>query len=463
MIGDDETLHPQALRHDEEEVARAGRRLGGVVLGDGAAGDDAAVQAQRRERGLERRPADVVEVDVDAVPQRLACRRPRGSRTPRRSRAPRSQATFSGEPALPITGSPSASRSDRRPSRRRRQRPRRRPSRPPSAGRRRAARRRRSAPASRARRAQSRPEPSAGSNDAAGRAVRERELAPAEIVRRPTCPPRTGRCARRSTCPTAPPVSASPSCERRHVRLDVVHPAAHVRVDRDERVPDQHLPVAGIRHVDLDEREVARLRAPRGAGRPDGSRGSLSCEDPTGCRDRHNVSVESLRGQLLVAGPDLLDPNFRRSVLLVGEHGEEGAMGVILNRPSPVSVADAVPPLAELVDDDELVHVGGPVQPQAIVVLGDFRDPDEAAALVLGSIGFLPGEIETRGRRRQPRAGPRLRGLRRLGARPARERDRRGVVDHRAGPARRTSSPTSPTRSGAPSSRARAARSRSWR
>jgi putative transcriptional regulator len=58
--------------------------------------------------------------------------------------------------------------------------------------------------------------------------------------------------------------------------------------------------------------------------------------------------MESLRGQLLVAGPDLLDPNFRRSVLLVGEHGDEGAMGVILNRPSPVSVADAVPPLADL-------------------------------------------------------------------------------------------------------------------
>jgi len=105
--------------------------------------------------------------------------------------------------------------------------------------------------------------------------------------------------------------------------------------------------------------------------------------------------VHSLRGQLLVAGPDLLDPNFRRSVLLVGEHGTEGAMGVILNRPSPVSVADAVPPLAELVDGAALIHVGGPVQPQAIVVLGDFDDPGEAGSLVLGTIGFLPGEIES--------------------------------------------------------------------
>jgi len=105
--------------------------------------------------------------------------------------------------------------------------------------------------------------------------------------------------------------------------------------------------------------------------------------------------VDTLRGQLLVAAPDLLDPNFRRSVLLIGEHGEEGAMGVILNRPSTISVADAVPPLAELVDDAELIHVGGPVQPQAIVVLGDFSNPREAGVLVLGSIGFLPGEIET--------------------------------------------------------------------
>ena len=70
-------------------------------------------------------------------------------------------------------------------------------------------------------------------------------------------------------------------------------------------------------------------------------------------------------------------------------------MGVILNRPSPVSVADAVPPLAELVSTEELVYVGGPVQPQAIVVLGEFGEPDEAATLVLDSIGFLPGEIES--------------------------------------------------------------------
>ena len=104
--------------------------------------------------------------------------------------------------------------------------------------------------------------------------------------------------------------------------------------------------------------------------------------------------MDSLRGQLLVAAPSLVDPNFRRSVVLVGEHGDEGAMGVILNRPSPIAVEDAVPPLAELVGASELVYVGGPVQQQAIVVLGEFEDPDRAAMTVVGSVGFLPGEVE---------------------------------------------------------------------
>ena len=104
--------------------------------------------------------------------------------------------------------------------------------------------------------------------------------------------------------------------------------------------------------------------------------------------------MQSLRGHLLVAGPALEDPNFRRTVVLVGEHGDEGAMGVVLNRASTVTVEDAVPPMAELVGPSSLVHIGGPVQPQAVVVLADFVDPERAEALVVDSVGFLPGEID---------------------------------------------------------------------
>lgn len=105
--------------------------------------------------------------------------------------------------------------------------------------------------------------------------------------------------------------------------------------------------------------------------------------------------MRSLRGHLLIAGPTLLDPNFRRTVVLVGEHGEEGAMGLVLNRPSPIRVGDAAPPLAALVPEDDVVYVGGPVQPESILALGEFGDPGEAGTLVLESIGFLPSEIES--------------------------------------------------------------------
>jgi putative transcriptional regulator len=104
--------------------------------------------------------------------------------------------------------------------------------------------------------------------------------------------------------------------------------------------------------------------------------------------------MDSLKGQLLLAGAALQDPNFRRTVVLVAEHSDEGAMGLVLNRPAEVSVEEAAPQLRELVGPDEPVYVGGPVEPQAVVVLAEFEDPDDAASLVLGDIGFLAAESE---------------------------------------------------------------------
>jgi putative transcriptional regulator len=98
--------------------------------------------------------------------------------------------------------------------------------------------------------------------------------------------------------------------------------------------------------------------------------------------------VESLRGHLLVASPALLDPNFHRAVVLVTEHTGEGAAGLVLNHPSPVAVSAAVPQLEPVVDDGDQVWVGGPVQPKAVLVLGEFLDPDDAAVPLFGSLGF---------------------------------------------------------------------------
>jgi putative transcriptional regulator len=97
---------------------------------------------------------------------------------------------------------------------------------------------------------------------------------------------------------------------------------------------------------------------------------------------------ESLCGQLLLASPALMDPNFRRAVILVGVHSEGGAMGVVLNRPSEVTVSEAVPQLEQTVAEREPVYVGGPVQPSSIVFLAEFLDPTPAGLLVVGRIGF---------------------------------------------------------------------------
>ncbi len=104
--------------------------------------------------------------------------------------------------------------------------------------------------------------------------------------------------------------------------------------------------------------------------------------------------MDPLTGQLLIAGPSLFDPNFRRTVLLIGHHDDDGAVGVVLNRSLEVPVREAVPALAGLVEAEDPVFLGGPVQQDGIVVVADFVDPSRAEVLAVGSIGFLPPESD---------------------------------------------------------------------
>ncbi|HWC86921.1 MAG TPA: YqgE/AlgH family protein [Solirubrobacteraceae bacterium] len=99
--------------------------------------------------------------------------------------------------------------------------------------------------------------------------------------------------------------------------------------------------------------------------------------------------MESARGQLLIAGPGLLDPNFWRTVVLVVEHSEEGALGVVLNRPSETTVLDAVSQLDQLVDPDEPVFIGGPVQPGSVIVVAQFEHPSDAALVAFDDVGVI--------------------------------------------------------------------------
>ena len=93
------------------------------------------------------------------------------------------------------------------------------------------------------------------------------------------------------------------------------------------------------------------------------------------------------RGRLLVAGPPLEDPNFRRTVVFMIEHNEDGALGVVLNRPSPIDLADAVPQWA---------FIGGPVEQGAVLGLGRLvaEEPPEGLTPVHAGIGVLDLEAD---------------------------------------------------------------------
>jgi putative transcriptional regulator len=81
------------------------------------------------------------------------------------------------------------------------------------------------------------------------------------------------------------------------------------------------------------------------------------------------MSDGSFTGRLLVAAPALRDPNFDRTVVLVLEHGPEGAVGVVLNRPTGTDLYAALPRWERLAADPSVVFEGGPVAPTAAICI----------------------------------------------------------------------------------------------
>ncbi|MCC2275790.1 MULTISPECIES: YqgE/AlgH family protein [Streptomyces] len=104
------------------------------------------------------------------------------------------------------------------------------------------------------------------------------------------------------------------------------------------------------------------------------------------------TEVSSLTGRLLVATPALSDPNFDRAVVLLLDHDEEGSLGVILNRPTPVGVGDILEHWAGLAGEPGVVFQGGPVSLDSAL-----------------GVAVVPGEAHEAGER-GARPGPGLRG-----------------------------------------------------
>jgi len=97
--------------------------------------------------------------------------------------------------------------------------------------------------------------------------------------------------------------------------------------------------------------------------------------------------MKPLKGQLLVAAPQLNDPNFTRTVLLMFEHTEDGAAGLVLNRPTEATVTD----LSEQVFDqaftwEKAINLGGPVAGPLLILHGLEEQADQE---------ILPGVYST--------------------------------------------------------------------
>jgi putative transcriptional regulator len=104
--------------------------------------------------------------------------------------------------------------------------------------------------------------------------------------------------------------------------------------------------------------------------------------------------VRSLARHLLIASPSLLDANFHRTVVLIAHHDDEGAMGVVLNRPTATTVGEALPDVEDIVGPEEAVFAGGPVATDGVMILAELTDPSLAALRLDDDLGFIAVEVD---------------------------------------------------------------------
>ncbi len=83
-------------------------------------------------------------------------------------------------------------------------------------------------------------------------------------------------------------------------------------------------------------------------------------------------------GMLLLATPVLLDPNFTDAVVLLLDVDDDGALGVVLNRPSPVPIVAVLEAWGEVVAEPEVLFRGGPVSTEGALAVGLLRDREQA-------------------------------------------------------------------------------------
>ncbi len=99
------------------------------------------------------------------------------------------------------------------------------------------------------------------------------------------------------------------------------------------------------------------------------------------------------KGIFLVAKPSLRDPNFCQTVILLCEHGPDGALGVVVNRPTEISIAEVLPQVPVLEGQHHRVYTGGPVQRNHLLILYQLpQGPDDTHHVFDGV--YLGGNVQ---------------------------------------------------------------------
>jgi putative transcriptional regulator len=93
------------------------------------------------------------------------------------------------------------------------------------------------------------------------------------------------------------------------------------------------------------------------------------------------MDQEIVKGQLLIAMPMLIDPNFRQTIVLLCEHGPDGSLGLVINRPTDVEVSTLVQDFPDLYNTDK-VYAGGPVGRNTMLVLCHGNEPSEERGIL---------------------------------------------------------------------------------
>jgi putative transcriptional regulator len=107
-----------------------------------------------------------------------------------------------------------------------------------------------------------------------------------------------------------------------------------------------------------------------------------SLQDPGGFKSKENLA----RGKFLVAGRKLQDPNFSKTVLLLIRYGQDGAAGLVINRPSTVKVSTVIPEIKESDHRQETFYLGGPVEPNKVLLLLKTKKPPDESIQVFDNV-----------------------------------------------------------------------------